>query len=311
MKLILTANTLEHPGFARFVTTAVQDNEPCAVVVCGDLLNVFPEPGEDLRGSIFYSIYGDILLQELPELVAEGFHNVHKTPLLQPLREMFSQGGRTFALAKSIARQRYANVFGSLRRAMGNNPLYFIPGNMDYPRLCEGFAALAPNLHTIDGRLINIDGLWLAGLGGIPESAHPFHDIVHISPNELSDYEYERRLRRLLNAHVLVTHIDPRECPVLANSIRKSGIKLVICRAPFQFDKDDDYRGTTSLDAWEGTHILTVRPFDYPHNRAGVIDLNPSFLAAPQIHWYDWHDYVPMLPSWTPSQNTDISVAFQ
>ena len=62
MKLVLASNILEHPAFARFLQSAVARVPDAAICVTGDLLNVFPEPGEDLQGSIVHELYGGELI---------------------------------------------------------------------------------------------------------------------------------------------------------------------------------------------------------------------------------------------------------
>src|SRR5690348_16946308 len=108
MKFILAANTMEHPAFSTFVRDAATDHPEAAFIICGDLLNVFPEPGEDLRSSIFYEIYGDILVEELERLRADHFTTVSSSPIIGPLREIFCEDGRTYQQGLALASRRYA-----------------------------------------------------------------------------------------------------------------------------------------------------------------------------------------------------------
>src|SRR5689334_11626280 len=111
MRFVLAANTMEHPGFPGFARDALAAHPDAALVICGDLLNIFPEPGEDLRGSIFYQLYGEFIVEEMEILRANQFATVHTSRFIELLRELFTVGGKTHALGTSLASHRYDLVF--------------------------------------------------------------------------------------------------------------------------------------------------------------------------------------------------------
>jgi 5'-nucleotidase len=47
-------------------------------------------------------------------------------------------------MAINLATARYMRVFASLKEALGNQHLYFIPGNMDYPELALSLTKILP-----------------------------------------------------------------------------------------------------------------------------------------------------------------------
>ena len=102
---------------------------------------------------------------------------------------------------------------------------------MDYPLISERFLRHYPNIHQLDGIAIDCDGVQLAGLGGVPNTVHPFRNVVEISPYEMTESEYERRLNRLWGVDVLLTHISPQEYPPLLHFVQNSPLKMLICRA--------------------------------------------------------------------------------
>lgn len=293
MKFILTANTMEHPGFAEFVRDAAADYPEAAFLHCGDLLNVFPEPGEDLRGSIAYELYGELIIEEMARLRASHFANLPSSRFVAPLREMFAPEGRNFARAKALAGRRYAGVFAGMGHAVGDSELYFIPGNMDYPQLSTLFAAPCPSIYQLDGDMVTTGGVRLAGVGGIPHSAQPFRDMVPISPYEMSEAEYSRRLADVWGADVVITHISPEESPELAEFLRDSPVRLLVCRAPFDLGRRvGSCRGTSQSAQLEGKTVIEVRPFDFPENLAFVVDFSPDG-TVPQIDVLRWRSRDP------------------
>lgn len=288
MKCVLAANTMEHPGFVSFVQAAARAYPGAAFIVCGDLLNVFPEPGEDIAGSIFSAIYGPAFGDELDRLRLNYFRDVHKSPLIPQLREIFLPQGATYTQAMALASHRYTHIFAALSQASGNNELYYIPGNMDYPELSALFSAAYPNVFQLDGEIVDVGGVRLAGVGGIPSSAQPFGRVTPISPYEMTEEAYERRLAACWGADILVSHLSPAESPALDSFLRESPVRALICRAPFSLQEAGSCRGMSQCDYIEGKLVVRVRPFDYPENFAFVVDFPPDPMVEPTLEIYDW-----------------------
>lgn len=288
MQLILAANTIENAHFPVFVHDAMQTYPNAAVALTGDLLNVFPEPGEDFESSIFYEIYGELLPQEMHRLHAQHFNDIQNSTLIAPLHEFFDPDGRTYCQALALASRRYARVFGEMSRALRGRMLYYIPGNMDYPRLGALFASSCPNIQQLDGEIMDIQGVRVAGVGGIPHSCQPFHEVAPISPYEVTDLAFERSLKAVWGAEILISHLSPAESPVLEAFVRESPVRMVICRAPFNLQSMNDCRGASQYEHSEGKWIVRVRAFEYPKNDAFVVDFSPDVMIDPSIEEYCW-----------------------
>lgn len=293
MKVVLASNILEHAAFPAFVEAARHRYGEVAFLVAGDLLNVFPEPGEDLEGSIFHEIYGgDLIVTEMERLVKGRFADVAESRFLGPLRELFVSSGATYARGKEIASRRYGQLFARLAPALGGSRCYFIPGNMDYPAL--GFAHVrdTPALHQLDCDVVALGACRVGGVGGVPNTVHPFRGVAEISPYEMTEGEYDRRLRQLWGVDVLVTHVSPEEHPGLDSFLRDSPVRLLICRAPFDFRRQGDFRGQLALGTRAGKHVIKVRPFDYPTNAAFVLDLGGT-VDPPAAELFTWTSEAP------------------
>ncbi|MBD2004138.1 MULTISPECIES: hypothetical protein [Cyanophyceae] len=276
MKFVLASNILEHPAFPNFISAAIAAYPDINFLVAGDLLNIFPEPGENLEGSIFYQLYGNLIFEGMDNLVNSHFRDTHNSLFIEPLKNMFSLTGNRFYEAKHIAWQRYKTLFANLETSLENSDLYFIPGNMDYPSLSGNLTINSPRLHQIDNDFFEKDGIRIGGIGGVPNTVHPFKGVVEISPYEMAESEYEKRLNQLWGVDILITHVSPEEFPVLRNFLMGSPLKLLICRAPFNFRHKSDFRGKLEFQAIGDKYVIKVRPFDYPENKAYVIDIVPG-----------------------------------
>ena len=290
MKLILASNVLEHPAFADFARAALDRYPDAGFLVSGDLLNVFPEPGENLEGSIFHELYGgNLITSEMERLVETRFKDASSSPFLGPLRDMFLPTGPRFADATAMARARYDILWSKLRPVTRSHAFHCIPGNMDYPRLLEQTSASYPQVQMMDGNVVVIDGVRVGGVGGVPNTAHPFRGITEISPYEMTDAEYERRLQALWGVDILVTHLSPQECPALETFVKTSPLQVLICRAPFNFNRASDFRGKREIQQLEGKSILQVRPFDFPVNEAFVLNVEEGKLSNPlDVEVFRW-----------------------
>lgn len=292
MKAILLSNMLEHECFPSFLRYTASLHPEAIFVVMGDLLNIFPEPGEDLRGSIFYEIYGDMIFKAMDDLVDTRFQFVKESPFVEKLYEMFSPTGKYFEQATSIAKLRYENFFTNITLALqktGNKLKFlFIPGNMDYPFLSAVTVANNSLFLQLDNAIFECDGVKIGGLGGNPNTAHPFRGIVEISPYEMHELEYERRLNLLSGVDVLLTHLSPFEFRPLHDFLKNSVVQLSICRAPFNFTRYADFRGELKLQKEAEKSVIMVRPFDYPKHKYFIIDIKEGCLNPPDITEHYW-----------------------
>lgn len=293
MRLILCSNILEHDGFGYFLRDVLDENKGAWVLVCGDLLNVFPEPGENLKGSIFYELFGDLIVDGIEELLRTHFKDIENSVFIEPLRQMFLPTGSKYEAAKLIARERYRSFFqriGSVLREAGHGFRFiYIPGNMDYPRIGASLTDENPFIYQHDQELLEIKNTKLGGIGGIPNNSHPFRNVVEISPYEMHEAEYGRRLLQLDGVHILLAHQSPSETPVLREFLKNSKVELLICRAPFDFNRNDDFRGQLETIVEEGKQVIMVRPFDFPTNHYCVVDLGSFGSSNFKISQHTWH----------------------
>ena len=290
MQLVLMSNILEHPGFFDCVSHWATDHPGRGFLLCGDLLNVFPEPGEDLQGSIFAEINGDWIVPAMQALIDTRFQHLDQSRFVEPLKAMFTPNGATYSKANDIARQRYSRFFARLAQALGDSTFYYIPGNMDYPRLGLLATQPYPQIHQIDDEIVMLGQYRIGALGGIPNHSHPFRGLAEISPYEMAPQEYERRLWGLAGVDVLITHLSPEEYPPLLDFVRQTTLKTLVCRAPFNFRRQSDFRGQMEvcIDEPSGKPVYKIRPFDYPHNQAMVIDLNKCNSLTQPIQLLNW-----------------------
>ena len=291
MKYILTSNSLEHFRFPSFIQAAGEAFPDAQFILTGDLLNIFPEPGEDLGGSIFAEIFGDMIFDEMDRLVRTGFKNPADSSFVPYLKQLFYPTGDFYEKGKQVAYHRYVKLFSEFQKVLGHHQFFYIPGNMDYPQLAAQAAQGIGQIMQLDWEVMVKDGVKIAGLGGIPHSAHPFKGVADISPYELADEEYGRRLQTLKGVDVLLTHVSPEESDLLKNYIECSSLKMLICRAPFDFSKEGDYRGALECSQFGNTPVIKVRPFDYPTNEAIVIDLTSNQrITLDNIEIFQWQD---------------------
>jgi hypothetical protein len=235
---------------------------------------------------MFHAIFGARVVDEVRRLVETGFTAADDSWLVEPLRDMFLPEGRIARRALALADARYARIFAGIAGALAGRSFYFIDGNMDYPALSRERAAVAPGLVPIAETVVTVDGITLAGLGGIPNTAHPYRGVVEISPNEMSEEEYERRLESLPAVDVLCTHLSPEEAPALGRFLDRGGARVLVCRAPFDFRDARDFRGRNAIRRRGDAHVITVRPFEWPNGGAFVLDLAPG--APPHLEVWSY-----------------------
>ncbi|MFT3772096.1 MAG: hypothetical protein QM820_42360 [Minicystis sp.] len=286
MKLLLVSNVLEHAGFSEYLRAAAAAHPDAEVLCAGDLLNIFPEPGEDFAGSMFHEIFGSRVVDEMRRLVETGFSAADDSWLVEPLRDMFLPGGQSTRRALALADARYTRVFADIAGSLSGRSFYYIDGNMDYPGLSRSRAAAFPDLVPISDAIVDIGGVKVAGMGGIPNTAHPFRGVVEISPNEMSEAEYERRLESLVGAEILCTHLSPEEAPALARFLEQGHARILVCRAPFNFRHNRDFRGRNGIRRFGDAWVISVRPFEWPAGSSLVIDVEPG--GAPSVEVFSY-----------------------
>lgn len=286
-EIILASNTLEHKGFPKFLIGMAEKHPASSVYMTGDLLNIFPEPGEDLEGSMHYEIFGDVLKVELDRLVGTGFQNIHESVFIEHLNHMFQPFGKHYDRCHEMGWKRYETMFSAIDDMMSAFPdfsLVVVPGNMDYPDMLRLMEAKFAWLKILDGDFITINGVSLAGVGGNPNNLMPFRGSAEISPYEMAPAEYLRRLKRLKKSDVLLTHVTAMECDLLMSTFKESSIKMVISRAPFNFKAEPgNYRGALQVNQFEDKRCVSVRPFDYPRNEYFVLHVGESLDLKTEI----------------------------
>jgi len=99
----------------------------------------------------------------------------------------------------------------------------------------------------------------------------------------MSAIEYERRLWALEGVDILVTHLSPKEYPPLADFVRRTRLQMLVCRAPFDFSSQGDYRGKMQMYAIDSKHVVEVRPFDFPVNAAIVLRLGEGPISNDDV----------------------------
>ncbi|WP_299407704.1 hypothetical protein [Acaryochloris sp. IP29b_bin.148] len=293
MKLILLSNILEHPGFPLFIRDIATQYPGITFLVAGDLLNIFPEPGEDLAGSIYAEIYGlDHLQAGMNELITTRFKQITQSRFIQPLQQMFLPRGTHFKTAQMLAHRRYNQFFTKIAPDLHQNQcrLMFIPGNMDYPYLAQAATVPHREITQLDIDYLQEEGWKIGGLGGIPNTAHPFRGVVEISPYEMTEAEYQRRLHSLWGVDVLITHLSPEEYPPLAQFVQNSPLKVLICRAPFNFKRHHDYRGALGQMQLHNKQVIYIRPFEYPTNHFYLLTLDEQGIADPHLEKLAWRE---------------------
>ena len=287
MKLIVCANTMESPHFYAFVAASGVQYPSSAVAICGDLLNVFPEPGEDLEASIFYEIYGDLIFGEMARLRSTHFQNIAASRFIGPLQDMFGAQGATRRVAEHIAAARYEQVFEHLERALNGRHLFVTPGNMDYPDMVALHCRRRSNMHCLDGTHVTFEGICIGGVGGIPKSTQPFYPMVAISPYERSDEDFAAAFAAVDTAQVVLAHASLSESPAVQRCLQSIPCTVLLCRAPFELNRPTgSCRGVSRIHYQGHALMVAARPFETGENHAFVVDMRDNHM--PDIEIFAW-----------------------
>ena len=222
MKFILSSNVLESTGYINFLEEALVNYPEASFIVTGDLLNTFPETREQLQDSMFYELYGRLILDEMDKLNTSMFRINRTSPFSKPLHEMFSPLGEYYQKTQTMAVRRYERMFSHMEAILGQNKMYYIAGDMDYSGLMECVTRGSSCFRSIDCKVITIDGTTIAGVGGTPENIKSVPGIIDLAPNEMAPAELNRKLKTIWGVDVLVTHVCPDESSELRDFIKKS-----------------------------------------------------------------------------------------
>ena len=281
MKFILAANILENNEFGNFMESALVEYPDAGFIVLGDLLNNFPEASENLPDSMFCELYGQLALEETGKLFQNKFKKFKESTVAMSLKGMFLPLGSFYQKAQLMAHRRYERLFSQMEAILGHNNLYFVPGDMDYPGIAECVVHMSSSISSLDFRVVTVDDVKIAGLGGVPENARPFGKVIELTPNEMAAGEFKRRLQRLWGVDVLVTHIAPMESAEFMEFVKKSPVKLVICTAPANDEFD-----VTNI---KGKHLIKVQTFNPNANQGIVIELAKGTFDPKSVNIFEYN----------------------
>jgi len=165
--------------------------------------------------------------------------------------------------------------------------MIFVPGDMDFPNLCEEITRPYSTIIPLDVTATIIEGVKVGGIGGInsnyveilKEKALPY-GTKHLAVYECSNKDYQRKLKLLWGVDVLITHTSPEECPELMEWIKESPVQMVIHRSAYDFSgKNGSWRGETEFYSIDGKTIIRVGPFRLPVYYY-LVDISPGKLQA-------------------------------
>ena len=288
MKFILVSNILENSGFINFLEDALVAYPDARFIVTGDFLNIFPETREQLQDSMFYELYGKSILDGMHKLNKFTFGFLKQSPFTTALQEMFFPMGEYHQKAQAMAMRRYEKMFSHFEAMLEQNSMYFVPGDMDYPLLTECVTRRSSCFHSLDSRVITLDGTKFAGIGGTPNNLKPVRGMIDLTPNEMVPDEFTRRLNNLSGVDVLVTHVAPEESRELRDFIKKSQLKLVICRAPFVKRGQENFRGKLETYTIKNTCVIKVSPFDTANHQVMIIDITDGNFEFQAMNIFEW-----------------------
>lgn len=288
MKFILVSNILENNDFINFLEDALAEHPDARFIVTGDLLNIFPETKEHLTKSMFYELYGRWVTDELEKLKKKTFRFFKNSPFTKALQEMFLPMGEYYQKAQAMALRRYEMFFSNIEAILGQNTMYFVPGDMDYPILAECISRRSNCFQSLDVKVVRLDGTIIGGVGGCPENLHPIHGIIDSTPNTMAVAEFKRKLNLMTDVDVLVTHISPEECQELKEFIRSSKVKLLICKSPYYCKSKENFPGKLEQTKLYNTLIIKVKPFTKVDHQAMIIETTNGKFDPGSVRTLNW-----------------------
>lgn len=288
MKVILSANLLENIGYVNFLEDVLAQDPEANFLVIGDLLNSFSTNKEYLTNSIFYELYGRLVVDEMEKITKAIFRFKKTSPFSKPLREMFSPVGEHQQKVQTMVVRRYERMFSKMQAILAQNTLYYLGGAMDYPEIINCITKGASCCCSLDNKVITIDGVKIAGISGIPNNARPMANILDLTPNEMVPAEYARKLNNILGVDILVTYVAPEQSKELRNFIKKSKVKLVICKAVDLVKKQEKFADNLDVSMIKNTKIIKVQPFSLANHQAVVLNITKGNIELDNIDIVNW-----------------------
>ena len=288
MRLILAANILENDSFANFIEAAHQKYPDASFFIAGDILNTFPEDRQYLPDSIVCELYGKLVIEQMDKVVQSRFRKLKASPFDAPLRECFLPTGECYEKAHLLAQRRYERFFSRIDSLLEEHELYFVSGDMDYPNWAECITRMSSKIHALDSKVITKEGLRIAGLGGVPDTVPAIHDVIDLVPNAMANAEFKRRLNSLWGVDVLMTHIAPEENSDLMTFVKKSPLKVLICRSQFNFSDKHNIDGPSQITQIKDKYVVRVGPFKTSNYQALMIQFAKGNLEPALADKFEW-----------------------
>lgn len=172
-----------------------------ALVVLGDLLD-FVDYDDPTQG-ILAEIHGPRVTAEFARLRSEGGPGA----LREYSRRLWADVDDPAALVDAAVRERYARMFAVLGAT--EIPVYLLPGNVDVPSMWPEFLAAYPHLQAVDGTVVDLDGVRVGFVGGVPLPAgvEPRTGVFRADLRAAEDYA--AAVEALGRVDVLCSHAPP------------------------------------------------------------------------------------------------------
>jgi len=171
-----------------------------ALLVLGDLIDFVDY--DDHSGGILGRVFGAEVVGRFARIRVSG----RPGELGEYARSLWSGLTDPTATLEDAVREQYREIFDALA---GCPPCYLTPGNVDLPHLWPEF--LSDGLHMLDGDTVELDGLRLGFVGGLPlpptvptPRAGPWRPYVR------SRAEFDAACARLAGVDLLCSHVPPR-----------------------------------------------------------------------------------------------------
>ena len=169
---------------------AAQLSNDDILVLCGDYLNFFDY--ETHEGLITRLIPKDLIERVLKSLEAGETEESKKL-----VGEVVSKNPNLAENMLELVHESYERMFSMIEcRA------YLTYGNVDYPHIIREH--LRPHHTLLDGEVVEIAGERFGFVGGLPPTTYTFG-----LPGEVDESEFVRKLDRIREVDVLITHCPP------------------------------------------------------------------------------------------------------
>lgn len=171
------------------------------LILCGDYLDFFDYETHD--GLIAKLIPKDLIERALASLESGKKTNESKKVVGEVVRKNPNLAREMIELV-SEAYERFFSLIEC--------KTYLTFGNVDYPSILKQHAK--PHHVFVDGALVEIEGKKFGFVGGLPPTTYTFG-----LPGEVDEGEFIRKLDKMREADVLITHCPP-SIPELVYDIR-------------------------------------------------------------------------------------------